>query len=378
MAPDASETTARTKRCLQSIKSHDGPPARVIFIFGKEGVGKSSLTEKITQVPGLAGPGAGTETCQIVDTEINSTKYFIVDTPGLHDKASQRHISHNIAETFAQIRGHAVIAGILFVTPINTFTRRPDELEQRLYAWLTTLCGESFFPHLTFVTTFWEGRVKAYNERLQARKRAEWAGFLLRGARTYQFGKKHVYGMEMEELLRWDVDAEALGSHAREMVVRHCRNDGGGESAVEPLFLQELNAGVRLDATSAARVFRPELLTRSCTSQGSSASGDAEPAEQQEAGTSGSTGASSATPTQPAEGSFVWNLCCAVGRGLGDALVTHGPGLVQSVVERQLGGGGGGGFVLRRNGGLGAMTAQGLDMNLVRGHSQVHGTVVGL
>ncbi|CBF82936.1 hypothetical protein AN3328.2 [Aspergillus nidulans FGSC A4] len=368
MALDESEATARTKRCLERIKSHDKSSAKVIFIFGKEGVGKSSLAEKITQVTGLAGNGAadvppsgpGTEKCQIIDTEINGTTYFIVDTPGFYDEASQWHIFHDIADTFNQIRGHAVIAAIFFVTPINTFTRRLDELEQRLYAWLTELCGETFFPYLTFVTTFWEGQTKAYNERLEARKRAEWASFLLQGARTYQFGKRHVDGFEMEEVLSWDVDADELSNHARKMVVRHCRNDS---SSVEPLFLRELSSGVSLDATSAAKIFRPESSTSNTgTSQKPLTPDNAKPANSRRRGTGNKTEASSTS--QPAEGfSLVQNIVRELGRGVGDALMSYVPVIAQNMIAGQLGGGGGGGLVLRRNGGPGAMAAQGFDIN---------------
>ncbi|KAL4909678.1 hypothetical protein BDW74DRAFT_173171 [Aspergillus multicolor] len=364
MASDASEAAARTNRCLESIKSHDGPLARVIFIFGKEGVGKSSLAEKITDVTGLAGNGAGTDKCQIVDTVIDDTTHFIVDTPGFYDTATQWRIFLDIAEIFNQIRGHAIIAGILFVTPINTFTRRPDELEHQLYAWLAELCGETFFPHLTFITTFWEGQTNAYNERLKARKDAEWASFLHLGARTYQFGRRHIYGFEMEEMLRWDVDTDELGNHAKDMVVRHCRNDS---STVEPLFLQELNAGVSIDATSAAKILRPEsFASRSGTSQKPQASGDAGHAKQQpEAGTGNKTESQASSAAKPAqEESFILNGLCAIGRGFGDAAIRHGPTLLQNMIERQLGGGGGGGgLVLQSNGGLRAMEAQGLNIH---------------
>ncbi|KAL2835555.1 hypothetical protein BJY01DRAFT_238737 [Aspergillus pseudoustus] len=353
MGSGPAEATKRTSRCLQSIKGHTDPPARVVFICGKEGVGKSSLTEKIARVTGLSGHGTGTKTCQIVDTEINGNTYFIVDTPGFHDEASQLGTFCDIAGVFDEIHGHAIIAGILFATPINTFMRRPGTLEQNLYTWLTELCGETFFPNLTFVITFWESQflVQRYNQRLKDRKET-----------CYPFGKKYVAGEETGELLLWEVDTDELSDHARDLVIRRCRNQS---SAVEPLFLQELNAGVLRDATSAAQVFRPGS-PRSTPNTSNNSHGDTDCQSQQpNTETPGNPTATNGQPPTEQE-SLWWTAGRAFGNWFGNAVLTHGPRIAEYVINRQFGGGGGGGgggLVMRRNGGPQAMAERGLDIN---------------
>ncbi|KAL4886891.1 hypothetical protein BJY04DRAFT_43427 [Aspergillus karnatakaensis] len=359
MTTSSAEVTARTERCLQSIKSHTDTPARVVFIVGKAGAGKSSLTERIARVTGLSSHVTGTKTCQIVDAEINASTYFIVDTPGFYNEASQWTVFCDIANIFEQIRGHAIIAGILFLTPINNFIRRPDELEQKLYVWLTELCGESFFPNLTFVTTFWEGRVEQSNQRLASRKETELARFVTRGAGTFQFGKKYVAGEETDELLEWEIDTEELSNHARELIIRHCRNRS---SAVQPLFLQDLDAVVHRDATSAAQVFRAQSSYSTSKTSNSSQSDSYSQSQQSKAQPQDNpTGTRNQSPAQ--EESWWWKVVCSVG----NIALEQAPRAFELGINRYLGGGGGGGgIVFRRNRGSQAMAESGLDINSSR------------
>ncbi|KAF4153154.1 hypothetical protein CNMCM6069_001116 [Aspergillus lentulus] len=124
----------RTERCLEKIKAYKTGVARAILLFGKPGVGKSSLAEHITGISGLSGASeTGTERCQIIDTQINETEHFVVDTPGFEDERGAWATFCEIAQRLDHFRDHAAIVGIFFVTPINTFKRRADSFEERLY-----------------------------------------------------------------------------------------------------------------------------------------------------------------------------------------------------------------------------------------------------
>ncbi|GAB1217504.1 hypothetical protein ATERTT37_006743 [Aspergillus terreus] len=258
MEYNESMNTERTERCLEKIKAYKRGGARTILLFGKPGVGKSSLAEHITGTSGLSKDSeTGTERCQIIDTQINGTEHFVVDTPGFEDEGGAWATFCEIAQLLDQIREHAVIVAIFFVTPINIFKRRPDPFEEKLYNWLFKLGGTPFVKYVTFVTTFWEthdpAQLKKYNGFLVRRKEQEWAGFIAHGARTYQFGKVYSAGGETEETLHWDGDEERLAAQAREMVRVYCREI----PTVQPLILHELDIKMGLESTAAGQELWP-------------------------------------------------------------------------------------------------------------------------
>ncbi|KOC14000.1 hypothetical protein AFLA70_776g000251 [Aspergillus flavus AF70] len=345
-----SANTKRTERCLEKIKAYKRGGARTILLFGKPGVGKSSLAEHITGTSGLSGASeTGTERCQIIDIQINETEHFVVDTPGFEDEGGAWGTFCEIAQLLDQIREHAVIIAIFFVTPINIFKRQPDSFEKKLYTWLLGMSGTPFMKYVTFVTTFWEthnpAQLKRYNDFLVRQKEKEWRDFIANGARTYQFGKVYSAGVETDETLHWDTDAERLAAQAREMVRVYC----GEIPIVQPLILHELNMKMGLESTVAGQVFWPA---------GDGGTNDQEPSGAQSTTSSGGSGHSrstesprsgaqaSTTPTSPPTTEPPGNDPAAPG-GLArfaefawDITKRYGPQIVEHVIKRQFGGAG--------------------------------------
>ncbi|KAL2842505.1 hypothetical protein BJX68DRAFT_167531 [Aspergillus pseudodeflectus] len=369
-----SMNTKRTERCLEKIKAYKRGGARTILLFGKPGVGKSSLAEHITGTSGLSGDSeTGTERCQIIDTQINETEHFVVDTPGFEDEGGAWATFCEIARLLDQIREHAVIVAIFFVTPIYIFKRRPDPFEEKIYIWLFGMNGRPFMKYVTFVTTFWEAhnpaQLKKYNGFLVRRKEQEWAGFIAHGARTYQFGKVYSAGVEIEETLHWDTDAERLAAQSREMVRVYCPEI----PTVQPLILHELNMEMALELTAAGQVFWPA---------GDGGTNDQGPSRAQSTASSGGSGRSrstesprsgaqeSTTPTSPPTTESTGNDPAApdgwarLGEFAWDVTKRYGPQLVEHVLKRQFGGagaivgGGGGGFASSMQ----SMSAKGFDI----------------
>ncbi|KAL3430524.1 hypothetical protein BDV09DRAFT_202130 [Aspergillus tetrazonus] len=228
--------SARTERCLASIKSRSRAKANVILLVGRLNAGKSSLAELVTGATGLSSNRIRSETdaCQIIDTRIDSTEYFIVDTPGFEDQ-NKWQVFCEIMKIVQDLHNHAVF-GVWY---LFDNTRRGEQLDKTLLSWLAAFCGNAFCPSLTIVTTFWRGEgaeLGQWNERLNERLKGEWAEVLGHGASTTPLAKR-----------------EELVSQAQEMVRRYCH----GTAEPVPLVLQELHKGTPLEYVSAARVLRP-------------------------------------------------------------------------------------------------------------------------
>ncbi|KAL4736965.1 hypothetical protein BDV11DRAFT_163340 [Aspergillus similis] len=372
-----SVNTKRTERCLEKIKAYKRGGARTILLFGKPGVGKSSLAEHITGISGLSEASeTGMERCQIIDTQINETEYFVVDTPGFEDERGAWVTFCEIAQLLDQIREHAVIVAVFFVTPINVFKRRPDPFEEKSYIWLFGMSGKPFMKYVTFVTTFWEAhntaQLKKYKDFLVRRKEQEWAGFIAHGAQTYQFGKVYSAGVETEETLHWDTDVERLAAQAREMVRVYCREI----PIVQPLLLHELNMGMALESTVAGQVFWPAGAEGTndqgpSRAQSTASSGGFDRSRSTESPRSGvqasTTSTSPPTAKSTANDPAAPSSWAQVGKFAWDLTQRYGPQVAEHFLKRLFGGagtvigGGGRGFANSMQ----SMSAEGFDINSV-------------
>jgi hypothetical protein len=301
-----------------------------------------------------------TERCQIVSTSINNTKYFVIDTPGFNDEHDEWEIFCDIVDILDQIRGHAVISGVWFV--VNNLTpRRSRGFDGRLYTWLAQFCGDGFFPHLTFVTTFWEAhdesQLQSHNTRLRGRMGQEWASFLSHGARSHQFGKRYVNGVEIEETLSWHTDTGELSAQAREMVTLYCQD----APTIEPRILQQLNENTPRDFTTAAQVFRParpevdhgeEPSTSEYEASQESPSHTASGQPRRPEAEAPSGCGPPPTAHRPDEQSPLWDVASAIGRFVGD--------IIKEAVMQKLQGNNG------RNQTLQNMGTRGLDRHSVQ------------
>ncbi|GES66808.1 50S ribosome-binding GTPase-domain-containing protein [Aspergillus terreus] len=256
MEDNESVNTERTQRCLEKIKAYKRGGARTILLFGKPGVGKSSLAEHITGTSGLSKDLETGICC------VNNSKPSALTNRSSSYEGGAWATFCEIAQLLDQIREHAIIVAIFFVTPINIFKRRPDHFEEKLYNWLFKMGGTPFVKYVTFVTTFWEthdpAQLKKYNGFLVRRKEQEWAGFIAHGARTYQFGKVYSAGVETEETLHWNGDEERLAAQAREMVRVYCREI----PIVQPLIIHELDIKMGLESTAAGLLGIEARMTR--------------------------------------------------------------------------------------------------------------------
>lgn len=203
--------SARTERCLASIKSRSCAKANVILLAGRLNAGKSSLAELVTGATGLssnrirsgmssfASNGVRlhshcffihqleTDACQIIDTRIDSTEYFIVDTSGFEDQ-NKWQVFCEIMKIVQDLHNHAVF-GVWY---LFDNTRRGEQLDKTLLSWLAAFCGNAFYPSLTIVTTFWRGEgaeLGQWNERFNERLKGEWAEVLGRELSTMPLAK---------------------------------------------------------------------------------------------------------------------------------------------------------------------------------------------
>lgn len=104
----------------------------------------------------------------------------------------------------------------------NIRTEVDESFDAKFCKFLSALCGEKFFPYVTFVTKHWD---YAASERLksletQLKKRTErWRKFLNKGAMTYEHGK--ITGQQ-------NISREsALQDQLRAMILGKCQNPRG-------------------------------------------------------------------------------------------------------------------------------------------------------
>lgn len=173
-----------------------------------------------------------------------------MDTPGINTSAEETALIE-IARGIDRIRSKARIVGVLFVTRIMD---RNEDIDDKLRHFLLSFCGSRFMQQVTFVTTHWtvmaEAQKSKYNQNLEELKRRNQADFIDNGAKFYEHGREFVDGGGSSQFLNWWTQQSEIAECAKNMIRSWYGGNHDGES---PYFVQQLESGVAVLETDAAR-----------------------------------------------------------------------------------------------------------------------------
>ncbi|KAJ5160716.1 uncharacterized protein N7482_007720 [Penicillium canariense] len=173
---------------------------------------------------------------------------YFVDTPGLNDPdVTNASILEEIAKLLEMTKNSVTYAGVLYVHPATLqYSRETKESLQ----FLNVFCGPSYFPSVTFVTTFWDrvasARLEEQDKLVSQLANSKWASFLDRGANIYHHGR--VYDGEKPTLCTLSLDnhPQLRQTQARDMIAHLYPLDKIYDA---PLIIKELQMRVTLEDT---------------------------------------------------------------------------------------------------------------------------------
>jgi hypothetical protein len=155
------------------------------------------------------------------------------------------------------LRAHITIQGVWYV--INNGLPRDTSFNFQLLTWLSAFCGREYYSYITIVTTHWGCTLQEEFEDLIMKfdyRKHVWEEILSADIETYQHGKRYnKFGEETNQVptLSWHTDKAILKENARDMLRRRY----GVAHDVQPRFVRELNEGMEIGDTAAAKVLRP-------------------------------------------------------------------------------------------------------------------------
>ncbi|QPC78187.1 hypothetical protein HYE68_008939 [Fusarium pseudograminearum] len=150
-------TRINVERILRCPKES---PARVILLVGRSGAGKSSIAEHATDTAGYRNntKTLSTTDCEVLQTTIDGTEWFFIDTPGFDNDESAVRTFERISVLLNTINKHAVLVGLWYVVgnPSSTEIPRRNTTDSvssaetqgrlRMFLFETPLSFEDFNP----------------------------------------------------------------------------------------------------------------------------------------------------------------------------------------------------------------------------------------
>ncbi|KAF8243217.1 hypothetical protein K440DRAFT_613982 [Wilcoxina mikolae CBS 423.85] len=173
-----------------------GLSIKFIAVIGLAGAGKSSIIKTLTgkDVHIEHSINAGTTSFGMFPAIIDDQRYVFIDTPGFDDPHPERtnlDVFEEILTWFRTMSPYCNLTGVLYIHDI-----KPDRFSASMdlnLEMLKSLCGESFFPNITMITTKW-GDLRSSGLRRAERRQKElesgpWKDLLTAGARAFKHGE---------------------------------------------------------------------------------------------------------------------------------------------------------------------------------------------
>ncbi|KAH7355149.1 hypothetical protein BKA65DRAFT_475607 [Rhexocercosporidium sp. MPI-PUGE-AT-0058] len=288
---ESNSVQKRTQECLDELRNKKDQPANVLILFGRRGDGKSAYFEDTTDTFGHSKQR--TVQFQIERVEINSEKYYIMDTPGF-DTDNEQEVFLELIRGIEAVRLYATIIGLIFVTRIGNSSM--EAVDAKLIDLFSNLCGDRYMSQVTMVTTFWDASQEEesikFPERLQSRMEG-WKTILGQGLKHYQHGRQYQDGIGTGKSLCWGEDHDDIKRSAKMMISRHY----GSIHPQDPRIVKELAAGVSLEKTAAGQLVGLTSAHGSHSASLSPSSKQTEPTEEPRSSTSQSN-SSASTPSE--------------------------------------------------------------------------------
>ena len=182
-----------------------------------------------------------------------------MDLPGFAP-GNESQLFLEIIRGIQAIQAFASITGALYVTCINQ--PRFDEFDKKVLGFVQAFCGDQFHPRITFVTTFWTaagpGQELVFEQQLQTLSDIWKTTLNDREPCSYQHGMEYnVHGVRTKNYINWFENRNRIAQQGKAMISRHYyKNIEPCSGVAAPKLVQELNEGIQIWDTSAAKSLR--------------------------------------------------------------------------------------------------------------------------